>query len=68
MSITISTDVFCDNCVVWVEGISGRGFVDKKTARKNAKIQGWISIYRNKKLIDLCPACQQTAKEKADDR
>lgn len=61
MSITVTTDVFCNNCTDWTEGVSGRDFADPKAARKHAKQNGWISIYRDKKLIDLCPACKRKA-------
>lgn len=62
MSITVTTDVFCDVCNDWVEGVSGRDFADKENARKHAKQHGWIMMYWDGKLIDLCPECQKENK------
>lgn len=57
MSITISTDVFCDgfeDCSQWIEGTTGPRS-DAKAARKNAKRYGWKRV-RGK---DYCPDCQK---------
>lgn len=56
MSITISTDVFCDgfaDCSQWIEGVTGPRS-DVKSARKNAKRYGW----KHRAGKDYCPACQ----------
>jgi len=58
MSLTVTTDVFCDLCNSWVHGVSGRDYKDAKNARKCAKIEGWITKYKDRKLIDVCPGCQ----------
>jgi len=55
MSITVSSDVFCDGdgCSIWVEGVTGPRS-DAVNARKNAKRRyGW-TITRNG---DFCPPC-----------
>jgi len=57
VSITISTDVFCDgsdDCSQWIEGTTGPRS-DAKAARENAKHYGWKRV-RGK---DYCPACQK---------
>lgn len=54
MSITISTDVFCDgaDCSQWVEGVTGPR-TRAEDARKEAKRKGWwISRHG-----DFCPEC-----------
>jgi hypothetical protein len=54
MSITVSTDVFCDgeDCSLWIEGVTGPR-VNARDARATAKRCGWV-IGRGR---DLCPAC-----------
>lgn len=54
MSITITTDVFCDgeNCSAWVFGCCGPR-TNAEAARKNAKREGW-SITRKG---EFCPEC-----------
>ena len=59
MSITVTTDVFCDKCTKWTEGVSGRDYADKRSARKHAKQYGWILIENNGKFIDICPECRK---------
>jgi hypothetical protein len=61
MSITISTDVFCDgeDCLNWTQGVTGRRAATWR-ARDAAKQSGWV----HRKGRDLCPACAK--KEKAN--
>lgn len=54
MSITVTTDVFCDQCGDWVFGIASHKIENKK-ARLNAKKQGWLRI----KNQDICPSCKE---------
>lgn len=60
MSLTISTDVFCDGagCSQWTHGCTGPR-TDAKAARKIAKREGWGTAAGR----DFCPAC--VAKMKA---
>lgn len=52
MSLTITTDVFCDapDCLAWIGGTTGAR-TDALGARRAAKMHGWVR--RNRK--DLCP-------------
>ncbi len=55
MSITVSSDVFCDGegCSAWAEGVTGPRVYPVK-ARKNAKKRfGWTITRKG----DFCPAC-----------
>lgn len=60
MSITITTDIFCDgdDCGVWTDGTTGPR-TNAPLARRNAKAAGWTITTRR----DTCPACSE--KEKA---
>ena len=59
MSLTISTDVFCDgeDCGDWTPGVTGPR-TDARAARKEATRAGW----RITKRGDLCPACARLHK------
>ncbi len=54
MSLTISTDVFCDgpDCSDWAPGVTGPR-TDARGAREEAKRVGW-QIRRHG---DFCPVC-----------
>ena len=52
MSITITTDVFCDRCPMWVHGVTGSGS-RSADARRVAKASGWT----RRDGRDLCPDC-----------
>jgi hypothetical protein len=56
MSITITTDVFCDGdgCGTWTGGVTGF-IANPVAARWQAKGKGWKRINRK----DLCPACAE---------
>jgi hypothetical protein len=56
MSITITTDVFCDRCSDWVHGTTGPR-PDAWTARLSATRMGWSRIKEDGKLKDICPNC-----------
>lgn len=55
MSITISTDVFCDgeDCSQWTHGTTGPA-PNAAKARKEARLSGW----RYHKRKDYCPHCK----------
>jgi hypothetical protein len=53
VSITVSTDVFCDRCPTWIRGVSGRVHSAAIDARAVAKSYGW----RRVDGLDICPAC-----------
>lgn len=57
MSITITTDVFCDVCGKWIHGVTGSR-PDRRTARHRAKANGWIRRLCNGKMIDECSLCR----------
>ena len=59
MSITITTDVFCDVCeTAWVHGITGLK-AGIRCARRRAKERGWNRhrLPISGKMIDVCPEC-----------
>lgn len=56
MSMTITTDVFCDDCSDWTEGVSAIK-IQAKTALAIAKSRGWKRIREGNLVLDLCPAC-----------
>lgn len=56
MSITVSTDVFCDDCSSWEDGATGSK-IRAKAARAIVKEMGWKRYLVNGKWIDLCPVC-----------
>jgi hypothetical protein len=56
MSLTITTDVFCDLCPGWVNGKTG-GSIEAEAARQSAKGAGWQRIRVDNKLYDICKDC-----------
>lgn len=59
MSITITTDVFCDFCQLWTYGVcGGGGIIQTQKARKNAQRMGWAYKLISGKMVDICPDCQ----------
>lgn len=65
MNAVISTDIFCDLCGMWDQGVTVCTNAAKVgRARKKAKEEGWI--YRRGEdgtMIDICPRCQQDMAE-----
>ena len=62
MSITITTDVFCDRCESnWIFGYVGTK-VNKNAARESAKREGWSKVWNKQKerWEDICPRCEKT--------
>lgn len=58
MSITISTDVVCDECSAWIDGtFANRPMVAQ--ARRQAKLLGWS----RRGGRDLCPECSESIDE-----
>ena len=61
MSITITTDIFCDYCRYWMHGISlsnSNKVAIKYTRAFATKQKGWIYKKINGKMVDLCPNCK----------
>jgi len=59
MSITITTDIFCDSCQDWTDGAcGGGGMTQTQEARRNAKRKGWVYKKIDGKMVDVCPDCQ----------
>lgn len=55
MSLSVTTDVFCDGCNAWVEGVSNRTTQAGVEARRLAvKEAGW----RCDKTGDWCQRCK----------
>lgn len=59
MSLTITTDVSCDRCPQWVDGISAMR-IKGKQARALANSAGWARAWNaeTQSYEDLCQACQ----------
>lgn len=64
MTITVSTDVFCDGegCQRWVQGVTGRTS-RSADARDRARKAGWVC----KPGRDLCPTCAKLQQETPDE-
>jgi hypothetical protein len=61
MSLTISTDVFCDQCSDWTYGPTGPR-TNKKLAPAMAKRAGWKITSRK----HLCPRCAHEHQPRKD--
>lgn len=60
MSVTVTTDVFCDGCGVWIHGCVGPR-PEHRAARRVAKAHGWkYQRSSTRKMVDLCPRCAGT--------
>jgi len=69
MSITVTTDVFCDgqDCGVWIHGTTGSK-VKARAARAQAGAKGWTYVRRGGlygQMVDLCPECSARGTKKA---
>lgn len=54
MSVTVTTDLVCDECATWDDRITVIGQNAKAAeARRNARQHGWKRSGRR----DICPAC-----------
>ena len=66
MSITITTDVFCDCCGEWTAGTTGPD-QNSRGARELARMAGWIRTRDKSRFdgetVDLCPECQDKKHE-----
>ena len=65
MSIVITTDVFCDGCYQGIHGYTSSK-VNARTARENAKRDGWVRHWsrKHRRMQDLCPQCAAISKTK----
>lgn len=63
MSITVTTDVFCDGCPNWFDGGITGSRPDAVEARRVARLHGGYTRERGAdgKLRDLCPRCASGA-------
>ncbi len=59
MSITITTDVFCDTCGQWTHGIA-IDRPERRYARRIAKDRGWKRKKVHGRMRDVCPACNES--------
>lgn len=59
MSITATTDVFCDICNNWIFGVTGPRS-NARGARRHARENGWVRRrLSNGRRIDVCPRCKK---------
>lgn len=65
MSVTITTDIFCDDCPIWTEGVA-YGWPAVREAREHAKRNGWKYIKRGCVMVDLCPDCYKAGIDPKD--
>lgn len=59
MSARVTTDIFCDKCGDWTNGVTSARIGAKK-ARRIAKSRGWAyrrSTEEPYPMVDLCPSC-----------
>jgi hypothetical protein len=64
VSITITTDVFCDGCADWTHGTTGPS-PNAREARRAAKRCGWARVKGpGVEMLDLCPECAAKREEK----
>lgn len=64
MSLSVTTDVFCDgpDCTHWVDGTEGRDRAEAAEARLRACLGSRYGVFRRDgKAIDLCWDCQTPA-------
>jgi hypothetical protein len=54
MSITITTDIFCNRCGKWATGHKDPKEASVQKARRYLKMQGWKYLWNR---YDVCPAC-----------
>jgi len=60
MSVTISTDIFCDVCSQWNPDVTQTDIAPQvRKARQFAKRRGWKFNGRE----DFCPDCDPTRRE-----
>ena len=64
MSITVTTDVFCDWCSSWTEGMIAKD-KDIYHSRAMAREEGWRLRWsiKRQKYEDICPKCLEKLKE-----
>lgn len=65
MPYVVTTDVFCDRCIVWTDGHTGHR-VNKRKAWANAKEQGWTRRQGQDGLVMLCPECTARADQEGE--
>ena len=53
MSLSVTTDVFCDRCPRWLCGTQGRLRAEGREARRLAREAGWV----HRDGLDLCSTC-----------
>lgn len=58
MTITVTTDVFCNNCGTWIHGTTAPAMLAVQ-ARNRAKKSGWTHPKRG---VDFCPDCSVAAR------
>lgn len=56
MSLSVTTDVWCDRCGNWTTGVSSYK-VEAKQARRNVAVIGWERIKVGYEFQDVCPTC-----------
>ena len=64
MSITVTTDIFCDLCQEWKHGVSLSRSIKSASrfTRKSAKENGWVYKKIDNRMRDICPDCQRKMK------
>lgn len=60
MSVSVTTDVFCDYCNNWEHGVTGNR-AKAREARKEVSFKGWTRIWENSRMcfLDCCPQCRE---------
>jgi len=56
MTVTVSTDVFCDYCQAWCHGVVGSRALHREAHAVVARV-GWVRRREAHRVVDLCPSC-----------
>ena len=60
MSVSVTTDVFCDFCNNWEHGVTGNR-AKARAARIEVGFKGWTRTWDNgsHQFKDVCPECRK---------
>jgi hypothetical protein len=61
MSVRTQLDIFCDECGNWEHGDSR----SVRSIRYKFHKEGWVTVLKDRKIIDLCPYCSGNKEQDA---
>jgi hypothetical protein len=60
MSVSVTTDIFCDICHYnWISGLTSHTMQSVR-ARQIARMAGWTRVRIAGRFLDICPECAAT--------